>query len=103
MGDSTWPGIPFNVCICFSQVCCICIQAVDWKACAKWIELPEKAHADLKQLFEVGLKHLQLPSFIIDHMIVTGELLAIPFSQYLSVLNYIERIHKKLHGIYFWV
>ena len=97
-GDSTSSGIPFHVCICFLQGCCIYTQAVDWKACAKWIELPPNAHADLEQLFEFGVKDLKFPCFITDHMILTCELLATPFSQYLFGLSRFEKIQKSQIG-----
>ena len=73
-------------------MCCIYVQAVDWKACAKWIELPENAHADLKQLFVVGVKQLKLPSFISDHMVITCKYLAIPVPQYLFITKDFEEI-----------
>ena len=94
-GDSIRSGIPFHTCISLSQVCCIYVQEVDWKAWAKWIELPEKAHADLKQLFDVGVKQLKLTYFFNDHMVVTCKYLAMPVPQYLFIIHCFEKILKK--------
>lgn len=40
------------------------VLEVDWKACAKWLHLPEEAHEALKTLFHQKTSNLQLHDFI---------------------------------------